>query len=360
MKPEELQQMNSRLNNSEYEQKNICLESYPQAVFIQIDAPCNHDCLFCSRPDTYSHFDLDEFRRNFERLLEPLFLRVNRINLTGSGELLLLPEAKKNLSYFNRYRHAEKMFATNGSSLTPKMIDYIIESGNNYVIHISLHSFDGALHKTMTAADTFPVVQHNLNYLRERKRECDNLKVNFVFVATTENIHVLEDFIKHAAMDGADAVIVNYNYIYRLNQKHLSCYFKQKETNKVLREAEKLKEEYRGRMRIELPPFFSKKYSPDSNLCNEAWSQVMINARGDVISCDVAGDSYENIKEKESFMDVWNGNYYTGLRERLVNKKFDCASFCWRANPETVNHFKSHLITRGKNEDELKEFFKGA
>lgn len=84
----------------------------------------------------------------------------------------------------------------------------------------------------------------------------------------------------------------------------------------------------------------------------------MVNIKGDIISCDVSGDSYENLKGKKSFMDVWNGPYYTELRKKLVEKKFDCASFCWRANPNTVNDFKSHVITRGKTDKELKEFFR--
>ena len=86
-KYEEMQRYNTELNNLEYEQRKIHLDSYPQAIFIQVDAPCNHNCLFCSRPEIYRYFDLDEFRKDFEDLLMPVFLRVNRINLTGSGEL---------------------------------------------------------------------------------------------------------------------------------------------------------------------------------------------------------------------------------------------------------------------------------
>lgn len=84
----------------------------------------------------------------------------------------------------------------------------------------------------------------------------------------------------------------------------------------------------------------------------------MINSNGDIISCDVSGDSYENIKNKR-FMDVWNGKYYTNLRRNLVSKKNDCARYCLRANPQAVNDFRTHLITRGKSEEEIKEFLKG-
>ncbi len=132
-------EMNRDLNFREYEEQKVILKSYPTSIFVQVDAPCNIDCLFCSRPEIYPYFNLDEFRAKYEEKLLPALQRVERINITGSGELLLLPEARKNLDYFNQFNLAEKMFATNGSSLTPKMVDHIIESNNKYLIHISMH-----------------------------------------------------------------------------------------------------------------------------------------------------------------------------------------------------------------------------
>ena len=84
----------------------------------------------------------------------------------------------------------------------------------------------------------------------------------------------------------------------------------------------------------------------------------MINSSGDIISCDVAGDSNENVGDKKDFMEIWNGDYYTGLRKDLVEGRFDCASFCFRADPGRVNEFKAHVITRGKTEEEVREFLK--
>jgi len=230
---------NNRLNDIEYENKNIILRSYPKAVFVQLDAPCNQNCLFCSRPTAYNHFDLEEFKRNYEDQLSQAFQYAERINLTGSGEMLLLPKAKENLKYFNYFKYSEKMFATNGSSLTPKMIDFIIESDNRYVIHLSVHSSDALLHKVMTKSDNYGALKENIEYLKKAKTHTDKLKVNYVFVATTKNIENLSSFVAFAKDNNADSVIVYYNYIYSLDQKYLSCYFNRGKTNRSIDSAKK-------------------------------------------------------------------------------------------------------------------------
>lgn len=359
---EKLTQENARLNEKEYQEHKVKLKSYPQAMFVQMDAQCNHNCIFCSRPEVYSYFDLDKFRSDFEEVLYPAFTRLNRINLTGSGELLFLPEAKRNLEYFNQFTQAEKMFATNGSSLTPKMVDHILESGNRYVIHVSVHASSEDVHRVMVKANTHQVVIENLKYAKKARKNNDNLQINMIFVATTENIQELPGFIKLAYELGADSVIGYYHYVYRMDQKSISCYFKKDFTDKMLKDArhqiEVLSKEYGKSLNLVLPPEFGKEHEKDQSLCKEAWSQVMVNVHGDIISCDVAGDSFENIKGKKDFMEVWNGEYYTKLRENLVSKKFDCANFCWRANPNTVNKLKSHIITRGRTEAEVEEFLK--
>ncbi|NLB35262.1 MAG: radical SAM protein [Elusimicrobia bacterium] len=352
----DLSALNSALNEKEYQEKKIELSSYPQAIFVQMDAPCNQDCIFCSRPEFYSHFDLDTFREDFEELLTPVFERVNRINLTGSGELLFLPEAKRNLTYFNTFTHAEKMFATNGSSLTPKMTDHILESGNRYLIHMSIHAASEAVHETMVKAKTHQVVMENLRYANSARPENGPLKINLIFVATTENIRELPEFVRMAAELGADGVVAYYNYVYRMDQKPISCYFVQDYTDEMIESAREVGKELD--INLSLPPTFKEEHSKDTSLCNEAWSQIMVNSHGDIISCDVAGDSNENLKGKKSFMDVWNGEYYKDLRYKLVNKEFDCASFCWRANPNVAKKLRSHIITRGRTPEEVEEFLK--
>lgn len=349
-----LVEQNRDLNFREYEEQKVVLKSYPTSIFVQIDAPCNIDCLFCSRPEIYPYFNLDEFRAKYEKKLLPVFERVERINITGSGELLLLPEARKNLDYFNQFNLAEKMFATNGSSLTPKMVDHIIKSNNRYLIHISMHCCDPITHQRMTRANTYPVVMQNVNYAMKAKKFTDKLRINFIFVATTENIHTLPDYVKFAAEKGADAVVVYYNFVYRLDQKYLSTYFCKDKTNQMFDEAQKLAKELN--VNLQLPQKYKQKEYLCEQKCREAWTQLMINPSGDIITCDAAGDLRETILDKENFMDLWNGKYFVEIRKKLLKGNSACSNFCIRANQASINNFNAHFITRGKSKEEIDKF----
>lgn len=349
-----LVELNRDLNSREYEEQKVVLKSYPTSIFVQIDAPCNIDCLFCSRPEIYPYFNLDEFRAKYEKKLLPVLQRVERINITGSGELLLLPEAKKNLDYFNQFSFAEKMFATNGSSLTPKMIDHIIESNNRYLIHISMHCCDPITHKKMTRANTYAAVMQNVNYAMKAKKQAKKLRINFIFVATTENIDKLPDYVKFAAEKGADAVVVYYNFVYRLDQKYLSTYFCKDKTNQMFDEAEKLAKELN--VNLQLPQRYKQKEYLCEQKCREAWTQLMINPSGDVITCDAAGDLRETILDKKDFMELWNGKYFVEIRKKLLKGNSACSNFCIRANQASINDFKAHFITRGKSKEEIDKF----
>ena len=349
-----LVELNRDLNFREYEEQKVVLKSYPTSIFVQVDAPCNIDCLFCSRPEIYPYFNLDEFRAKYEEKLLPVLQRVERINITGSGELLLLPEARRNLDYFNQFKFADKMFATNGSSLTPKMVDHIIESNNRYLIHISMHCCDPFTHKKMTRANTYAAVMQNVNYVMKAKKQTNKLRVNFIFVATTENIDKLPDYVKFAAAKGADAVVVYYNFVYRLDQKYLSTYFCKDKTNQMFDEAEKLAKELG--VNLQLPQRYKQKEYLCEQKCREAWTQLMINPSGDVITCDAAGDLRETILDKKDFMELWNGKYFVEIRKRLLKGNSACSNFCIRANQASINDFKSHFITRGKSKEEIDKF----
>jgi MoaA/NifB/PqqE/SkfB family radical SAM enzyme len=353
----QLAQENENLNHKEYESKLTTLKSYPTSMFVQIDAPCNQDCIFCSRPESYQYFDLEDFRAKFEEKLWPAFERLQRFNITGSGELLSLPKAKENLKYFNQFEHAEKMFATNGSTLTPKMADFIIESGNRYLIHISMHSCDPLLHKTMTLTNTYHAVKQNVDYIMDAKKATDKLKVNFIFVATTKNIHTLADFVKYAASKGADAVVVYYNFVYRFDQKFTSTYFAKEKTNEMLLKAEQLGKELN--IRVQLPHLYNQKEYHNDTMCREAWTQLMINTSGDVITCDAAAALRETILDKKDFFSLWNSPYFIKVRERLLQGTSACSNFCLRANAASINNYKSHFIWRGKSDEEVARFMEG-
>ena len=354
-----LNEENTRLNNEEYDQGKTVLSSYPQELAVQVNAPCSQSCIFCERPSAYRHFDIDEFLRDSEEILYPAFQRVNIIELNGYGELLLLPEAKRILEYFNRYVNAEKRFTTNGSSLTAKMTDNIVCSGNRYQISIEMPAAEGGLYREIANSGCFSNIIKNLKYLRETRELHDTVRYSLVFPAMAANISNLKYFIDFAAENRADSVEVHYKHIFSADRKTLSCYFSRAQTNRMLEAAAKLREKYKDKMKINLPPLFGMEYAQAADKCRAPWTRMMVNTSGEVSPCNTVKEIYGNLRAGENYMDVWNGKSYIELREKIINDSNECAGLCWMKNPAAVDDFRSHVITRGKSKEELSEFFRG-
>ncbi len=350
------QRDNSKLNDAECAEKKIVLKSTPKAFFLQVAGPCNAHCAFCSRGADYEMFNLDLFRERFEEKLFYTPHRAEQIVLTGSGEYLLLPEAVKILDYFDTYfPHVEKMFSTNGSGLTPEICQKIAYAKSRYTLHVSLHASHSQLHKVMTRLDSFHKILGQIKYLLELRKQTHNVALNLIFVATTLNIEDLPNFVLLANRLGADKVICYYNYIYVPAQKYLSCFFKQELTNQKFDEAEQLAAGLN--IKIELPPRFNQKQYPLRGVCPEPWSQVMFDLNGRILPCDAAEDCSESLEKVALFGEVWNGQYYQELRKSLIDGSSTCFKYCFRANPACVNDFRSHVIRRGRQEEQIDIFW---
>jgi len=79
--------------------------------------------------------------------------------------------------------------------------------------------------------------------------------------------------------------------------------------------------------------------------CYDPWFHMTIKADGRVISCDVAIDESDNIKNK-SLKDIWYGSYFENYRKRMLSKEIP--EFCAQCNP-------SHTTQRRRLRKELKE-----
>jgi len=243
------------------------------------------------------------------------------------------------------------MFSTNGSSLIPEICDKIAGSRSKYTIHVSLHASNSKLHKVLTRMDNFHKILGQLKYLLGLRKDTGNPTIHLIFVVTTLNIEDLPNFVRLAANLRVDKVICYYNYIYVPAQKYLSCFFKQELTNRMLKEAEDLANQLN--IKIDLPPKFAQKEYPILGICREPWSQLMFNLEGHILPCDASEDCNENLEEVKQFCEVWNSEYYRNLRQSLINGTSTCFKYCFRANPASVNDFRSHVIRRGRRESEI-------
>ncbi|NQT75669.1 MAG: class I SAM-dependent methyltransferase [Candidatus Omnitrophica bacterium] len=353
---------NSRLNDIEYLSKKLKLESSPQKIIIQLMDSCSLNCVFCAGRKSNVVSNFDNFRCGLEGKISRYISQADKIIFKTCGGIFQSFEIENMIvhSYIDYFQESfpevERIYFTNGLELTPRLCDFIIYSqGINNALDINikkstfnilLYASNSCLHKILTNSDSFSRIIAQVQYFLKLRKDNNNSNIHLIFVATTLNIEDLPDFVRLAADLGVDRVICYYNYIYVPAQKYLSCFFKQGLTNKMLDEAEKIA--HKLNIAIDLPPRFGlKDYPITTDICREPWSQIMLNAQGHILPCDASEDTNESLEGKD-FMDVWNGFYYQNLRKGLIKGSCSCFKHCFRANPASVNDFRSHVIHRGK------------
>ncbi|OGR41442.1 MAG: hypothetical protein A2X35_10565 [Elusimicrobia bacterium GWA2_61_42] len=336
---------NSAENAAESHAGRAVLASTPRKVFLQIDAPCNADCVFCSRNEQYAFFDFKDYRRRLHPKLFPILRRAEELLFTGSGELLLMPEAEQILSYFNReYPQAAKQLATNASHKERRLWELFCRPGDRYTLQISLHSATPAVHRRVTKLTDYDAVMENLSFLCAHRAKHGWPRLNLMFVMTSENLGDLPEFVRLGGRLGVDKLIANHAYIYRPDQAPLSLQSRRAETNQVLAEAVKLAAELK--LNTSFPPLFSGAAAAPAapGECREAWAQLMINSSGDVLPCDLYGQFGRNII-RDGFWRVWNGPEYVNCRKDILVGT-GCYAKCPRHNPASLDLSDSLTIAR--------------
>jgi MoaA/NifB/PqqE/SkfB family radical SAM enzyme len=342
------QRENLALGAREYEEKRVVLSSTPRRVFLQINAVCNADCVFCSKGYDYPVFSLDDYLKTAGPRLSRVLSNAEELILTGSGEFLGLPDAERILGWFNReYPHVDKYIATNASHARPRVWELIASSQSRYTLQLSLHSSDPEAHAKMMRYGAWEQVQRNIRYLAERRAAGASLRLKLMFIMTTLNAEELPAFVRWAAGVGVDEVVAGYFNIYESQQKYLSLYFKQDLANRSIDAAAAAAKELGVTLRLppkfgDAPPGYVK---PSS--CPEPWHQIMVNADGRVLPCDVYGNFDETL-EGRSFEEVWNGPAYRAVR-RALRTGGGCLETCPRQNATAVNDWRAHVIHRHKD-----------
>lgn len=352
------QLLNKESNEREYSLGNIYLQSRPTHIVLCTTYKCNMKCSFCSGRGEDPDFNHKIYEDIFERKLLQVFKKATHIFFNGWGEILIWPGIDNFLDYLNKYfPEARKTFTTNGLALSERLINKIAES--NYTIQVSLHSCQSLIHSLLTQSDHFDQIVSQLDkliLLKKRKDNPESLWIVLMFLITTVNIKNLPDFVDFAGLRGIDEIFCNYITVYRPEQLGLSCFFVPQAVNSIFDEAQERSKKYNN-MKLHLPPRFQEKTSVQQNSkCQDPWSNIFIDALGNVHPCCFSGKPIGNINS-DDFETIWNGEQYRQLRKSLAEgKPHDRCKNCYKFSPINVNDIRSHITFRdiGIKEDILK------
>ncbi|MFH1619753.1 MAG: radical SAM/SPASM domain-containing protein [bacterium] len=345
--------LNTMLNSVEYRRRKKRLLSTPEMVTLGAHGPCNARCVFCPKGE-YPLFSFEAYKNFFETRMGQFISNARQVTFTGFGELLLIPHIEDFLDHINRtLPEAEKTLTTNGTPLTPGVIEKLLKG--RYLIQISLHASNPSLHRELTGLiDAFKEIIANIRRLadirNEHAREND-LRIELLSVLTVKNIDDLPDFLRLAWELRARRVRCSYMEIFSPDHLPLSCFFDQERTNLSLKRARAVERALRSRdsfrpFEAVLPPLFGERLTRRKFVCFRPWQHIYVDLKGSVLPCCCWGEQISDL-HGEDIACVWNSRFYQNLRKGLTggNPHTWCRK-CATYAGYNVNDISCHITNR--------------
>ena len=306
--------------------------SYPTMINVEIMTKCNLKCKHCRVTyhgglikDVNPEFmEFDYFTEIIDRI-SPLIKKALNFQFS-SIEPLFHKDIFRMMDYVSNYnKNIEYNILSNGMLLNEKSIKELLKRN---VPSISI-SLDGCTAKTVESFKTntrFDRVVSNISLLK--KISNNKIELNVVFVATTENINELEEYVDFVKTLGVDRILVNGFMSFLPENSHLYLYAKQgnPEVQKIFQRVfEKAK---RKNIDIEFPSLTAKPQG-----C--AYTSIMnIDEKGNVSPCILLARktpfelfSKSRIVEPVVFgnifdnnpLSIWRDEKYSQFRTMLKN-----------------------------------------
>ncbi|MDI6826341.1 MAG: radical SAM protein [Candidatus Aenigmarchaeota archaeon] len=342
----------------------------PFKIDLELHRRCNLSCLMCSRRSDPSYERINEYSEKVEIqkkkwlsiIEEAKDLDVREWHVCGGGEPMFLPDVTLSVMESIKEYGALGIITTNGTLWKRRHIEETIRIGWDRV-HFSIHAPFAKVHGFLTnCPGTFERVVKTVKIFNELKRKniSDKPEININFVLSVKNYRFLPEMVKFAKLLNANYLFVDPLIVYselgeklKLKDKHIrefpkflekACHIAEKiglknnfsglDKNlqpelieKTSRMHEVVKEDVERAKKMKLKGFKRKFLSTS---CYKPFFHMTIKCDGRTTSCDVPVTGGDNIRNK-SLKEVWNGEYFEDLREKLMNGKVP--DFCAQCNP---------------------------
>lgn len=323
-------------------------------LMVETTKRCNLRCIQCAsiEENNFGNYNAEDLPLiAFENLLPIMNEHKPMVWLNGHGETLLHKDFFEMLGK-TREACCAVQFQTNGMLLTPEKVYKIVSSGVECVVF----SIDGASKETFESIRRgahFDVLLRNIKEMNECKKKLgtEYPKLLFQFVAMRQNIHELPELVKLASELKVVTVSVAQLVEYNLTKGQSLSDDPQmaKWASLATAEAEK-----RG-INLILPASNEELAQPEDKrddttvpavsvggerkrkACREPWETSFVQYNGEVHPCCVINESYGDLS-KETFNEIWHGQKYEKLRERLLTTNppevcLSCTLYGWEPIP---------------------------
>jgi len=342
----------------------------PYKIHILPTGKCNLKCRSCWRWKYESGRPLHWFKEEMsdEKLLtlvnEGAQLGVKLWEISGGGEPFIRREVVLKMMENIKSLNMDGDVTTNGTLFTPEIIEFLINIKWNR-IKISLDGPNHEINDYLRPPEgTFDKIISCLELFNEYKKKLNSHKpiLDLICVLSKANVGYLISMVKLAIKFNINHLVFEPIKMYSPPAKDLQLedkdYFKIKDQLPIAKKlagseglntnldflylCRKKEDEVKGNNSnfVNSNGGGNKKNSMLKLVCYEPWYRIVINAKGECSPCCIAPySSEENIKYK-SLLDIWLGEYFEEIRERILTHNL--LSSCEECSTSLISH--SHFI----------------
>jgi MoaA/NifB/PqqE/SkfB family radical SAM enzyme len=347
---------NKFLNNHEFADGRVVLESFPQHLRIAFEARCNMKphCVYCDWERAKSEEIVAPLQLSIEKLQEmgAFYVLAERIGELSCGEPLLSSNFAGIVSYLHRSGKPLSV-ATNGQLLDVHYRSVLL--GKDVELYVSLDSATSEGYARYRN-NKFDLVVDNLRALCLARPLGTLPNVIASFIAMKSNLGefpAFVDLMKNAGVDGIRIQYLNtYSHLLKHVERRGGSEFRYAEESMFSEEFLRFLQVARTAAAERSMPllawsdFMAEDTHVEGPLCNEPWKTMNATTAGlKLCACNWGGMvalwSEQGQRSTEQFLsDVWNGELYREVRSDLAQGMFSrhCNVACpiaWRTPEKT-------------------------
>jgi MoaA/NifB/PqqE/SkfB family radical SAM enzyme len=279
---------------------------FPSQVIVEATELCNLACIHCphatfEQSEHYAgrHLDPAINERLVDEVREHGRGKTQYIRYTSNGEPLIHPRIYDLLDYAVQSSGTFVTLTTNGTILNEKRIEKVLASGL-HMIDVSIDAMTPDVYAKIRVNGHLETTNENvMKLLRAKARARAKTKIAVSFVEQQANRHQAEEFERFWRAQGVDFVIVR--------RLHSSA-------GGVIEVAELMRH---------LPAVARR-------ACLYPWERIVITPGGHIAFCpqDWVHGSMLGHYSETTIRDVWNGEFYRGLREAHLANDYSGHAFC--------------------------------
>lgn len=354
----DLRDQNTKLNVEEFEQGKSFLQSYPQALFVELTENCNFSCGMCRTGGKFNpskNMSFDTFRN----IADELFPFANLVDLRGWGESTILKSFQSFVDYALPFG-CQLRLVTNLSIPNDDFWRSLVEQ--NFIISASFDAVTPKTFSNLRKGSNFKRIVHNLKVVAEHSQKLhqDTNKVWLNVAVQKEALMELEDMVLLAAEIGVKVIHYQVVVLEEDHPNNLSKHIPR--VIEVLDKIHKVANELDVTliMNTALDETLAVDEAVDKT-CIHPWMYCYFNYKGEVGFCDhligtPSKDYLIGDLNKDTFKSIWNNNDYIRLRsehlsrKRGISEQFEECNWCYKNRYIDFDHliykpYKQHIVS---------------